>query len=59
MPATRAWAKFPAARESVRRWNAIDLRFDALLVSPDPLFVTQANQLIALAARHAIGRFLD
>jgi ABC-type uncharacterized transport system substrate-binding protein len=34
--------------------NLIDLRFDALLVSPDPLFVTQANQLIALAARHAI-----
>jgi len=26
----------------------------ALLVAPDPLFVTEANRLIALAARHAI-----
>jgi putative ABC transport system substrate-binding protein len=31
-----------------------DMRVDALLVAPDPLFATQAHQLVALAARHAI-----
>jgi ABC-type uncharacterized transport system substrate-binding protein len=30
------------------------LRVDALLVAPHALFATQANQLVALAARHAI-----
>jgi putative ABC transport system substrate-binding protein len=34
--------------------SLIDMRGDALLVVPDPLFVTQADQLVALAARHAI-----
>jgi putative ABC transport system substrate-binding protein len=29
-------------------------RVDALLVASDPLFVTQADQLVALAERHAI-----
>lgn len=32
----------------------IDLRADALVVAPDALFATRADQLIALAARHAI-----
>jgi putative ABC transport system substrate-binding protein len=32
----------------------IDLRTHALIVAPNSLFVTQADQLIALAARHAI-----
>jgi putative ABC transport system substrate-binding protein len=32
----------------------IDLRADALVVAPDALFATQARQLVALAARHAI-----
>jgi putative tryptophan/tyrosine transport system substrate-binding protein len=31
-----------------------DMRLDALLVAPDALFGTQANQLVALAARHAM-----
>jgi putative ABC transport system substrate-binding protein len=31
-----------------------DMRLDALLVAPDALFGTQANQLVTLAARHAI-----
>jgi ABC-type uncharacterized transport system substrate-binding protein len=31
-----------------------DLRADALVVAPDALFATQAHQLVALAARHAI-----
>jgi putative ABC transport system substrate-binding protein len=34
--------------------SLIDMRVDALLVAPDSLFATQANQLVALAARHAI-----
>jgi ABC-type uncharacterized transport system substrate-binding protein len=33
--------------------NLVDLRVDALLVAPHALFATQANQLVALAARHA------
>src|SRR5947209_13017848 len=32
----------------------IDMRVDALLVAPHALFATQAGQLVALAARHAI-----
>jgi len=32
----------------------IDMRADALVVAPDALFATQARQLVALAARHAI-----
>jgi putative tryptophan/tyrosine transport system substrate-binding protein len=32
----------------------IDMRADALVVAPDALFATQAHQLVALAARHAI-----
>ena len=32
----------------------IDMRANALVVAPDALFATQARQLIALAARHAI-----
>ena len=32
----------------------IDMRVDALLVAPHALFATQAQQPIALAARHAI-----
>jgi putative tryptophan/tyrosine transport system substrate-binding protein len=32
----------------------IDMRVDALLVAPHALFATQMNQLVALAARHAI-----
>jgi putative tryptophan/tyrosine transport system substrate-binding protein len=32
----------------------IDMRAHALIVAPNSLFVTQADQLIALAARHAI-----
>jgi ABC-type uncharacterized transport system substrate-binding protein len=32
----------------------IEMRADALVVAPDALFATQAQQLIALAARHAI-----
>jgi putative tryptophan/tyrosine transport system substrate-binding protein len=31
-----------------------DMRADALVVAPDALFATQAHQLVALAARHAI-----
>ncbi len=34
--------------------SLIGLRVDALLVAPHALFATQANQLVALAARHAI-----
>jgi putative ABC transport system substrate-binding protein len=34
--------------------NLIDMRANALVVAPDALFATQAHQLIALAARHAI-----
>jgi putative ABC transport system substrate-binding protein len=34
--------------------SLIDLRVDALLVAPHALFATQAGQLVALAARHAI-----
>ena len=34
--------------------SLIDLRVDALLVAPHALFATQASQLVALAARHAI-----
>jgi len=32
----------------------IDMRADALIVAPDALFATQAHQLLALAAGHAI-----
>jgi len=32
----------------------IGMRVDALLVAPHALFATQTNQLVALAARHAI-----
>ena len=32
----------------------IDMRVDALLVAPHALFAIQTNQLVALAARHAI-----
>ena len=32
----------------------IDMRADALVVAPDAFFATQAHQLVALAARHAI-----
>jgi putative ABC transport system substrate-binding protein len=32
----------------------INARLDGLLVAPDSLFATQAHQLVALAARHAI-----
>jgi putative ABC transport system substrate-binding protein len=34
--------------------SLIDLRVGALLVAPHALFATQASQLVALAARHAI-----
>jgi len=34
--------------------SMIDMRVDALLVAPHALFATQTNQLVALAARHAI-----
>jgi putative ABC transport system substrate-binding protein len=34
--------------------SLIDMRANALVVAPDSLFATQAHQLIALAARHAI-----
>jgi putative ABC transport system substrate-binding protein len=34
--------------------SQIDRRLDALIVQPDALFAVQANQLVALAARHAI-----
>jgi putative ABC transport system substrate-binding protein len=33
----------------------IDTRANALVVAPDALFATQAHQLVALAARHAIA----
>jgi putative ABC transport system substrate-binding protein len=32
----------------------MDMRANALVVAPDALFATQAHQLVALAARHAI-----
>ena len=34
--------------------SMVGLRVDALLVAPHALFATQANQLVALAARHAV-----
>jgi putative tryptophan/tyrosine transport system substrate-binding protein len=34
--------------------SLIDMRLDALLVAPDSLFATQANQVVVLAARYAI-----
>jgi putative tryptophan/tyrosine transport system substrate-binding protein len=34
--------------------SLIDMRANALVVAPDALFATQARQLVALAARHAI-----
>jgi putative tryptophan/tyrosine transport system substrate-binding protein len=34
--------------------SLIDMRANALVVAPDALFATQAHQLVALAARHAI-----
>jgi putative ABC transport system substrate-binding protein len=34
--------------------NLINTRLDGLLVAPDALFGTQVNQLVTLAARHAI-----
>src|SRR5262249_41573451 len=34
--------------------SMIDMRVDALLIAPHALFATQTNQLVALAARHAI-----
>jgi ABC-type uncharacterized transport system substrate-binding protein len=34
--------------------SLIDMRANALVVAPDALFATQARQMVALAARHAI-----
>ena len=34
--------------------SLIGMQVGALLVAPDPVFVTEANQLVALAARHSI-----
>src|SRR2546430_9834987 len=34
--------------------SLIGMQVGALLVGPDPVFVTEANQLVALAARHSI-----
>ena len=34
--------------------SLIDMRLDALIVQPDAFFAVQVNQLVALAARHAV-----